>query len=115
MGALEHVKELAVLVQKYQDQDLYQRIVDLRDEIFALREENLSLKEKVKEMQDAADISSQLVREQNFYFRKFADGTKAGPYCLACWDGDRKLVNVQTFSYGQYRFGRCEMDNFKKA
>lgn len=115
MGALEHIKEIAVLVQKYQDQDLYQRIVDLRDEIFDLREENLSLKEKLKEIQDAADISSQLVREGNFYFHKLPDGSKAGPYCLACWDGDRKLVNVQMFAFGHYQCGRCEPNKFKKS
>jgi hypothetical protein len=66
MGALENVKEIASLVQKYHDQELYQRMVDLRDEIFALREENLSLKETLKQMQDATDISDDLVRENNF-------------------------------------------------
>ena len=113
-GALEHVKEIAALVKKYEDQDLYQRIVDLRDEIFALREENLSLKETLKQMQDAADISDDLVREGNFYYRKLAGGSKAGPYCLACWDGDRKLVSVQLYRYGQYQCGRCQTDKFKK-
>jgi hypothetical protein len=115
MGALENVKEIASLVQKYHDQELYQRIVDLRDEIFALREENLSLKETLKQMQDAADISDQLVRESNFYYRKLANGNRSGPYCLACWDGDQKLVNVQLGAYGQYLCGRCEVNKSKKV
>ena len=41
---LGHAKEVAELVRKYNNMELYQKIVDLRDEIFQLSEENLSLK-----------------------------------------------------------------------
>ncbi|MEO7299224.1 MAG: hypothetical protein ABI042_11690 [Verrucomicrobiota bacterium] len=115
MGALEHVKEIALLVKKYQDQDLYQKIVDLRDEIFAIREENLDLKEKFKQLNEAADISTQLIRKGNFYNRKTPEGVESGPYCLACWDGARKLVNVQLFGHGQYQCGVCAPNKFNRS
>jgi len=76
-GSTRKRKRIASLVQKYQDQDLYQRTVDLRDEIFALREENLSLKEALKQIQEAADISEQLVKESNLYYRKLANGNRS--------------------------------------
>jgi hypothetical protein len=87
----------------------------LRDEIFALREENLSLKETLNQIQEAADISDQLVREDLFYYRKLADGSKTGPYCFACWDGDRKLVNIPVSRYGALQCGRCEVKKSKKV
>ena len=47
MSILNNAKEIADLIKKYNDQDLYERIVALREQILELREENLSLKEVV--------------------------------------------------------------------
>lgn len=91
---VDHVKEIASLVQKYQNQELYQKIVDLRDEIFEMREANLTLKEQVRELRQAQEIDDQLVKERNHYFRQHPTKGKLGPYCMACWDADRKLINV---------------------
>jgi len=108
MSAIKHVKEIADLVKKYNDQDLYQKIVDLRDEIFDLREENLDLKEKLKGVESAKEIGPQLQRESNHYTRTHRDGSKSGPFCLACWDADNKLIGLQEFAYGVQKCGRCE-------
>jgi len=94
MGILDNAKEVAELVKKYNDLDLYQKIVDLRDEIFKLREENLALRGRAKELEKSKDISSRLRRDGNVYRLKEADGSESGPYCMTCWDADRKLVNV---------------------
>jgi hypothetical protein len=90
--------------------ELYQRIVDLRDEIFALSEENLTLKERVRDLERQQEIDVQLVRDGNVYYRQLANGEREGPHCMACWDGDRKLVNVM-LNDGHFgptiRCGRC--------
>ena len=93
MNIIDHAKELADLIKKYNDQDLYERIVTLREEILTLREENLSLKEEVKRFQATTDISGRLIREGNCYFLN-DDENRKHPYCLTCWDSDRKLVNL---------------------
>jgi len=93
MNVIEHAKELADLIKKYNDQDLYERIVTLREEILALREENLSLKEEVNHLQKKADVSDQLIRMGNCYYLN-NDEKKERPYCLTCWDYDRKLVSL---------------------
>jgi hypothetical protein len=113
MSVLDHAKELAALIKKYNDQDLYARIIDLRDEIFELREENLELKEKLKPMEDAQDVSKELKRESNAYFRHHPDGTKTGPYCFACWDTRKKLVNMMAFAYGILRCAGCDPEYHK--
>jgi ribosomal protein L29 len=107
MDIIEHAKEIAELIKKYNDQDLYQRIVDLRDEIFELREETQQLKEHIKQLENEEDISKEIYRDGNAYFRNHKDGTKSGPYCLTCWDGDRKLVNLLELGYGAKQCGRC--------
>jgi hypothetical protein len=110
MGIIENAKEVAELVRKYNDLDLYQKILDLRDEIFALREENLALRERMKEFEKAQVIAKEIRRDGNVYRRRSSDGTESGPYCMTCWDADRKLVNVilSKDRFGtHFRCGRC--------
>jgi hypothetical protein len=108
MNIVVHAKEIADLIKKYNDQDLYERIVTLREEILVLREENLSLKEEVKCLQTNADTSDRLVREGNCYYYK-DDEKREHPYCLACWDSDRKLVSlILSRSRGETRM-RCNI------
>ena len=94
MGIIQNAKEIAELIKKYNDQELYQRIVDLRDEIFELREDNLNLREEVRALTASSDISAELEREGNVYYHNTSGGQRLGPFCLACWDYDRKLVSL---------------------
>jgi hypothetical protein len=93
MSIIEHAKEVADLIKKYNDQELYERIVTLREEILELREENIQLKQEIKVLKETQDIGSKLIRQGNCYF--FEDDEKQErPYCLTCWDYDRKLVSL---------------------
>lgn len=94
MAIVEHAKEIADLIRKYNDLELYQKIVDLRDEIFSLREENIALRAKVKELETVEDIAPRLSRDGNVYYLSEPDGSKKGPFCMPCWDAERKLVNL---------------------
>jgi hypothetical protein len=103
MSILQNARDIAELVKKYNDQDLYQKIVGLREEIIEIREENIALKEEVRRLKDAQTISAKLVRKGNRYF--LADDEKEEkPFCLACWDYDRKLVGLLESSdrWGSY-------------
>jgi hypothetical protein len=109
MSILDHAKEIAELVKKYNDVDLYERIVQLREEILQLRQDNLGLREQVKSLNEASDITSRLRRDGNCYFLD-DDKEKQRPYCLTCWDADRKLVSLilRKDKYGNHiRCGIC--------
>jgi len=95
MSIIENAKEIAELVKKYNDQDLYQRIVELREEILALREENLGLREQVSKLRNNSEVGKNLVRDGNAYFLQSEVGERKGPFCLACWDYENKLVNLK--------------------
>jgi hypothetical protein len=101
MSIIDDAKQIADLIKKYNDQDLYERIVTLRGEILALREENLTLKEDLRQCREAAAMADRLVRHGNCYFLK-DDGKLEKPYCLTCWDSDKKLVSLIVGGGGKF-------------
>ncbi len=97
MNIVERVKDIADLVKKYNDQDLYERIVALREQILELREENMSLRENNEALSNAAAIQKKLVHYENNYFLK-DDTERKHPYCTFCWDYEHKLISLQITS-----------------
>lgn len=94
MGIIDHAKDIVELIKKYNDAELYQKIIDLRDEIFKLREDNLNLKGKIKALKEEKKINEKIVFEKHYYWIK--DGEKKdGPYCQKCFDDNKKLIRLQ--------------------
>ena len=95
MGIVQHAKDISELVKKYNDQELYEKIVELREEILEIRTENLRLLEENKALKDNSKIDEDLVRpdNSNCYYRT-GDTGQQQPFCMTCWDYDRKLVNL---------------------
>ena len=94
LNIIDHAKELAELIKKYNDQDLYERIVSLREEILGLKEDNLSMKEQLKTLGETQTIQSKLLRKGNYYVLEDDPEGSHNIYCLACWDHDRKLISL---------------------
>lgn len=107
MGIISNAKEIADLVKKYNDQDLYQKIILLREEILEIREENISLKERIKELEDLSSVKSKLIRSENTYIMEDDPEGKKGLYCMTCWDYEGKLVNLIKGAYGILRCDIC--------
>jgi hypothetical protein len=91
MGIIENAKEIANLVKKAGDIELYRKIVDLEGEVVELTHENRTLKEELRRRNEQQDITSRLQTRDNAYY--LVDGEILdGPFCMRCWDVDRKLV-----------------------
>lgn len=101
MVIIKNAKDIAELVKKYNDQDLYEKIVSLREQILLLREENVELKGKINALEKAIELNEEIVMHGNCYF-KVSDTKRKHPYCITCWDVDRKLVSliVSNSSFG---------------
>ena len=56
-----------------------------------LVEENHGLKDQLRAAQEQQDIASELKPDENAYWRTI-DGKRDGPFCMRCWNVDRKLV-----------------------
>lgn len=106
MGIIERARDVAELVKKYNDQDLYERIVELREAILELREENLRLREEAEALREASATQAEIERAGNCYFRK-TDKEREFPFCLACWDHDRKLIGLMVEDSPHGRTIKC--------
>jgi hypothetical protein len=61
MGVIENAKEIGELIKKYNDQDLDEKIVELREQIIFLREENIALRESLDKLENSLKIEKGLI------------------------------------------------------
>jgi len=101
MNIVDNAKEIAKLVKKYNDQELYEKIADLRDQILELREDlhkaqtdNHKLKKEVSTLEMKLEEKGNVQYEKPSYWVVEGD-SKDGPFCQKCYDADNKLVRLQ--------------------
>ena len=84
----------------------YKDIMELvKKGALTLQEENLALKERLRELEEQLRRSSDLTFIDGFYWLN-AKGEKAGPFCQRCQDSDGKLVRLQVELDSQWKW-RC--------
>ena len=115
MKVVDNLKEIADLIKKYNDQELYQRIVALREEVLGLKEENIEMRERLAENERKELLQSRLVRRGNCYYIEREGDEKDGPFCMACWDYEGKLVNVVINPYPGGSTFRCYICHGRKG
>ncbi len=87
--ALDIANELKHVELKEVILELKKQMMELGEENFAFRKENLALKEQLKEKQE-----HNMVFDKDKYWNILSDETKDGPYCSACWDADNKAIRM---------------------
>ena len=96
MSIISNAKEIADLIQKVGNQELYKKILDLQGEIINLTGENHTLKQENQELNLSLKVSKDVVFDGELYWLQGSgEGTKEGPYCQCCYDSDRKLIRLQ--------------------
>jgi Zn finger protein HypA/HybF involved in hydrogenase expression len=90
MGIIDNAKEIASLVKKLGDIDLYRKIVDLEGEIIELTKEKRQLDEKLADITRSKVIIDELRFNAPFYTN--ADNTEL--YCARCIEVDRRAIHV---------------------
>ncbi len=90
MGLLETVKDVAVLVQKADNIDLMRQVLELQSQAVDMLEENRQLRERVKELEQAAQFAKGLRFETPFFFAT----DDPVPYCARCWEGEGKAIHL---------------------
>ncbi|MBZ5627003.1 MAG: hypothetical protein LAQ69_51260 [Acidobacteriia bacterium] len=94
MSIISNAREIADVVKKLGNIDLYRKIVDLEGEIIELTGQNHLLLEKIGDLEKALKTKAQLLFEKNVYWLAEAQA-KDGPYCQRCYDVAGKLVRLQ--------------------
>jgi hypothetical protein len=87
--------------------------VDLKMDVAALREENLSLRAELRAAPESQDQRSHLEHRENVYFLREPGNRHAGPYCPRCYDVEQRLVTVATLppefqDMATYRCSHCK-------
>jgi len=90
MSVLENVKEVADLVKKLGDVELYRKIVELEEEVFALSRDNRELKDQVAKLEQKLSFSSKLAHRPPLYY---ADDDPV-PLCPRCWETENKAIHL---------------------
>jgi hypothetical protein len=78
VNVVAEVKEIADLVKKVGDIELYRRIVNLESEVMELTRRN-------RELEEAISVAKEMRFKKPFWY---ADG-EGDPYCPACWEGPK--------------------------
>ena len=104
MNIISNAKEIADLVKKLGNVDLYRRIVELEGEIIELAGQNNLLKERNGELEHAMRKKEQLTFKSGVYWLEAGDG----PYCQRCYDANGKLIRLQSWGDDQWACFECK-------
>jgi hypothetical protein len=104
MSIITNAKELADLIKKLGDVDLYRKILDLEEEIIELTTENRSLKEQVQKLEEIKNIEEKMSFKRPFWFM---DGDET-PYCPKCWEGEKKNIHLIELFSGRWKCPVCD-------
>lgn len=95
MSIISNAKELADLIKKIGDIELYRKIVELEGQIIELTKRNRDLEEEVNELKGLLNTAKKMTLKTPFYYVN-GDPT---PFCPRCWESEKLaiyLVDVQT-------------------
>lgn len=99
MGLYDTMKEVVGLVQKHNDVELTNKILELQTAALAEQEDKAELQGKIEELERVLDVSDRLVFRNNRYaLRSNAEGETEGDYCSSCWDTYRRLSRLHVRS-----------------
>jgi len=90
MSIIDNVKEIAVLVKKLGDIELYRRIVELEGEVIELTQEKREFEEKIQTVEKKLAFSKKMTFRAPFWY---AEGDNI-PYCPRCWESDRIAIHL---------------------
>jgi hypothetical protein len=104
MSIIDNAKEIADLIKKVGDIDLYRKIVELQGELVQLSNRNFELEKKCAELQASVDRKKALRHLRSLVFE---DGD-AVPFCPRCAEATGKLIHLFTVKMASEEIERWE-------
>jgi hypothetical protein len=107
MGVIETATDLAKLVQKIGNIEVYEKVISLQSQVMelvalnmAMKEEIEPLKKTVESLRDKSEVRKALKHRGAGYYRT-VEGRDDGPFCTVCWDVDERLVRMRYLEHSQ--------------
>jgi hypothetical protein len=100
---IPNYKDIVDLLKKGATVEAQEKIMELREAVLELQEENAVLKARTKELQDRLNIQGSLEFSEGIYWMWNEDDAgdlsdKDGPFCQLCYDNDEKLIRLQPYT-----------------
>ena len=90
MTIVSNVKEIADLVKKLGDVELYRKIVELEGEVIELTRDNHELERKVDDLSKKLSMAATLIWHSGYYWRE----NDQFPFCPRCWEKEHIAVHL---------------------
>ena len=103
MSLIETTKIAYELAKKAANNELQEKLMDMREQALELQEENIALKKQIKELGEAMTLSREVLldeRSQTYWLKKADREKPEGPYCTRCWDVNKLLVRLHKHDTG---------------
>ena len=99
MGLYEGIKDVAKLVQKADNIDLYRQLLDLEAEALEMQDQIQKLREENSRLKAINVIQDDIIFFPDPYIMRKSD-SKSICYCAACWGDKQKLIPLQKHGEG---------------
>ena len=106
MSLYEGTKDVANIVQKANNIDLYQTLLELSKQARELQEEVNRLFEENAELKKRQNLSTVVIRHTEPVVTREDDEIKIY-YCAHCWDNESKLIQVIISEDGTFTCPHC--------
>lgn len=83
-------KDIVNLVKKGATVEAQEKIMELREAMLSIHEENIQLKNKLAKLEEQLRMSSEMQFKKPFYFKSGDDQ----PFCPLCWEKDKMPIHL---------------------
>jgi hypothetical protein len=104
-------KDIVELLKKGATVEAQERIMELREAVLELQEENVAWKQKIRELEESLKLKDEMHFDGTVYWRK-ENANRVGPFCPECFDIEEKLVRLQ--DYGDIWYCTKHKQSFDK-
>ncbi|MDD3304074.1 MAG: hypothetical protein PHP54_04070 [Clostridia bacterium] len=111
MKLYDGIKDVAKIVQKANNIELYQQLIDLSAQALDMQDKIQELTKENKELKNKEDMTKRIVRHKETYLT--LENDKDGlMYCSCCWDNDKKLIQLRIEDEGDYSCYICKNQGY---
>jgi hypothetical protein len=106
MGLYERIRDVAMLIQKTGNSELYGQLIELGAEALDMQNEIVSLSAENTELKKSKDIENRIERHREPYIT-LKDDLIQVLYCSCCWDYEQKMIQVKSSDSGKFKCIHC--------
>lgn len=105
LALMDASKKALDIANELKNVELKEAILNLKEELVELREENLLFMQKL-----SLQANFNMIYEKNSYWNIKENETKEGPYCSVCWDKDKIAIRLTQSAASRdfYKCGNCD-------